>query len=188
MGKVATRAWINRVLSHASVYGITSAFTRDYGGPAFSGLRNTGPTSVATYNNIPKHVNTLEWARHAAVGPRRNDGQSVVVSEPTSAKGRRDVVSPLATWTSSSVSRIVWTLDFFFPTHWQDQSPHRGRLNNLRDERLIRDLVACLWNVWIDDGNDGTGCRFSFAFVEWLKVQGARAWEIGEKILIILCN
>lgn len=32
-------------------------------GPMLSGLRNTGSTSVSTYNNIPKHVNTLEWAK-----------------------------------------------------------------------------------------------------------------------------
>lgn len=57
----------------------------------------TVPPSVSTYNNIPKHVNTLEWQRRTAVGPFEADGQPMVVAEPTSATGRRDVVSPTAT-------------------------------------------------------------------------------------------
>lgn len=61
--KVATRAWIDRVLNYVSVYGIASACVlREITGGG-SGQVFRGPTSVSTYNNIPKHVNTLEWAK-----------------------------------------------------------------------------------------------------------------------------
>lgn len=75
-----------------------SVLRADYQGPpAFPVPVYAVATSVSTYNNIPKHVNTLEWHRRDAVGPCKDDGQSVVAAKPTSAKGRRDVVSPPAT-------------------------------------------------------------------------------------------
>lgn len=125
-----------------------------------SGLRNTGPTSVSTYNNIPKHVNTLEWAKPRCC---------------RSLQRRRSVDGRVYTnvcQRTTGCSLSAWLLEcrrlpqgssecqnFFFRCS-QEQPPYAGCLNNLLDERSIPDLTVFFYNFQNKLGTEDTLIMF----------------------------
>lgn len=104
--------------------------------------RKEGLTSVATYNNIPKHVNTLERARSAAVGRSfgTGDGRSAVAVKAGFTNDQRSRSALAATSCRQTALTSFFGEKLFFSAfsaELGDQSDHDFNIFVTRERLFI---------------------------------------------------